>query len=322
MVRPRPSNRAAPPPPRPPVESPPQPLLTAGRPPCQQRPPPPPTPSSSSTSARSTPSSSPAASVRPGSTARSCRAPCRWRDARQEPEGDHPLRRPLVGLRRGRPAPGPRALRGRCPGLRHVLRLPADGDDPRRHRRQHRRPRVRPYPAERLAARLDPVRGHPRRAVGVDVARRRLLRRPRGLHRHRLHRRRPGRRLRERREEALRRPVPPRGHALHARPAGPGALPLPRRGHQPELDHDQRGRGAGRRDPRAGRHQARHLRAVRRRGLRGRRGPRAEGHRRPADLRLRRPRPDAQGRVRAGREGLRRRHRRPAEGRRRARSAS
>ena len=213
------------------------------------------------------------------------------RDARQEPEGDHPLRRPLVGLRRRRPQPRPLAVRGRCPGLRHVLRLPADGHHPRRHRRQQRRPRVRPYPADRLPARLHPLRGHPRRAAGVDVARRRLLRRPRGLHRHRVHRRRPGRRLRERREEALRRPVPPRGHALHARPAGPGALPLPRRGHRAELDHHQRGRGAGRRDPRPGRQQARHLRAVRRRGLLGGRRPRAEGHRRPADLRLRRPRP-------------------------------
>ena len=65
--------------------------------------------------------------------------------------------------------------------------------------------------AARLQARLHALRGHPGRAVGVDVARRRLLRRPRGLHRHRVHGRRPGRRLRERREEALRRPVPPRG---------------------------------------------------------------------------------------------------------------
>ena len=51
-------------------------------------------------------------------------------DARQEPGGDHPLRRPLVGVRGGRPAPRPRALRGRRPRLRHVLRLPADGARP------------------------------------------------------------------------------------------------------------------------------------------------------------------------------------------------
>ena len=66
----------------------------------------------------------------------------------------------------------------------------------------------------------------PAGAERVDVARRRLLRRPRGLHRHRVHRRTPGRGLRERRPKPVRRPVPPRGDALRARPAGPGALPL------------------------------------------------------------------------------------------------
>lgn len=123
------------------------------------------------------------------------------RDARQGPEGDHPLRWPVLRVRGGCPAPGRRqgALRRRGPRLRHVLRLPADGDHPRRHRRQHRRPRVRPYAARRLQERLHPLRGHPREPVGVDVPRRRLLRRPRGLQRHRVDERRPGRGLRERR---------------------------------------------------------------------------------------------------------------------------
>ena len=88
-------------------------------------------------------------------------------------------------------------------------------------------------------------------------------------------------------------------------------------GLSPTWTTEQRRRGAGRRDPRAGRRQARHLRTVRRRGLRGRRRPRPEGHRLPADLRVRRPRADAQGRDRAGREGLRGRDRRTAQGRRR-----
>ena len=48
------------------------------------------------------------------------------------------------------------------------------------------------------------------------------------------------------------------------------------------------------------------LRAVRRRRLLGRRGAGAAGGRRPADLRVRRPRAAARGRGRAGREGLRR----------------
>ena len=70
--------------------------------------------------------------------------------------------------------------------------------------------------------------------------------------------------------------------------------------------------GAG---PRPGRRRRRDLRAVRRGGLRGRRGARAARHRVPADLRVRRSRAAAQGRGRAGRKGLRGRHRgRPDRG--------
>ena len=56
---------------------------------------------------------------------------------------------------------------------------------------------------------------------------------------------------------------------------------------------------------------------VRRRRLLGGRGPGAAGRRRPADLRVRRPRPAAAGRGRAGREGLRRGDRRRPRRRRR-----
>ena len=59
------------------------------------------------------------------------------------------------------------------------------------------------------------------------------------------------------------------------------------------------------------------LRPLRRRRLRGRGRDRAAGDRRPADLRLRRPRADAQGRDRAGRARLRGRDRRRPGGRRR-----
>ena len=65
-----------------------------------------------------------------------------------------------------------------------------------------------------------------------------------------------------------------------------------------------------------------HLRAVRRRRLRGGRSAGAQGDRRPAHLRLRRPRPAARGRGRAGREGLRRGDRHPAQGGRRGRARS
>ena len=60
-----------------------------------------------------------------------------------------------------------------------------------------------------------------------------------------------------------------------------------------------------------------HLRAVRRSRLRGRRGDRARGRRRPADLRVRRPRAAAGGGAGAGAARLRRRHRHQAGHRRR-----
>ena len=60
-------------------------------------------------------------------------------------------------------------------------------------------------------------------------------------------------------------------------------------------------RRADRADPRAGRRRTRDLRALGRRGLLGGGAARAPGDRRPAHLRVRRPRPDAQERGRAGR---------------------
>ena len=76
-------------------------------------------------------------------------------------------------------------------------------------------------------------------------------------------------------------------------------------------------RGADRADPRPGRRRQGHLRPVRRRRLVGRRAARPPGDRRPADLRLRRPRPDAQERGRAGHRGLPRPLQGPARRRRR-----
>jgi GMP synthase (glutamine-hydrolysing) len=83
------------------------------------------------------------------------------------------------------------------------------------------------------------------------------------------------------------------------------------------LDDGQHRRRAGRARSARRSATAGDLRAVRRRRLRGGRRARAAGHRRPADLRVRRPRPAAQGRGRAGRARLRRRHRRRPAGRRR-----
>ena len=86
------------------------------------------------------------------------------------------------------------------------------------------------------------------------------------------------------------------------------------------LDAGLRDRGRGRAHPRAGRSGARALRALGRRRL-GRRGAaRPQGGRRPADVRLRRPRPPAQGRGAQVRRDVRRHFRVPPRPRRRARA--
>ena len=120
----------------------------------------------------------------------------------------------------------------------------------------------------------------------------------------------------------LRRPVPPRGRAHAARAGGAEELPLRRRRRAADLDGRGRDRGAGRADPGAGRPRPRALRALRRRRLGGRRAARAQGGRRPAHLRLRRPRPAAQGRGDAGGRDLRGPLPRAARARRRRRSGS
>ena len=89
----------------------------------------------------------------------------------------------------------------------------------------------------------------------------------------------------------VRRPVPPRGgpHALRHRP--PQVVPLRGLRLRAHLDRDARHRGAGRAHPRPGRRRAGDLRPLGRRRQRRRRADRPPRDRRPAHLRLRRPRP-------------------------------
>ena len=105
-------------------------------------------------------------------------------------------------------------------------------------------------------------------------------------------------RARERRH--VRRPVPPRGgpHALRHRPAQ--VVPVRRLRLRAHVDGDPRHRGAGRAGAGPGRRRARDLRPLGRRRQRRGGADRAQGDRRPAHLRLRRPRPDAPERGRAG----------------------
>ena len=88
----------------------------------------------------------------------------------------------------GAPAVDADAVRQRRARVRDLLRVPGDGPGPRRRRRSDRAQRVRSDPAggHRVG---DVVRGHPRSAVGLDVARRLRGGRTGGLHGHGLVRR-------------------------------------------------------------------------------------------------------------------------------------
>ena len=107
-----------------------------------------------------------------------------------------------------------------------------------------------------------------------------------------------------RRARHLRRAVPPRGGAHAARHGRAAQLPVPGLPGARDVDGAAGHRRAGRAHPRAGRRRAGHLRALRRRRLGGGGAARAPRGRRPADVRVRRPRAAARGRGRAGRRDV------------------
>ena len=121
--------------------------------------------------------------------------------ARAAAEGDHPVRRPVLGVRRGRAADRSGAVRRGRPGVRHLLRLPGDDPGARRRGRAHRRLGVRPYVARRHRSGRAAARTA-RHAAGVDEPRRRGHRPAAGVRRDRRVRGRSGRRVRERRHAA------------------------------------------------------------------------------------------------------------------------
>ena len=162
---------------------------------------------------------------------------------------------PVERLRGGRAEHRPGAVHGRHPGVRHVLRLPADGAGAGRRGRAHRGPRVRPHPGRDRGARDPPGRRTPP-AQRLDVARRLGGAGAGGVHRAGLDGGHAGGGLRGRRARAGRRPVAPGGAAHRARPEGARALPARHRRLPPDLDDAQHRRGAGRGDPRADRRRA------------------------------------------------------------------
>ena len=114
-----------------------------------------------------------------------------------------------------------------------------------------------------------------------------------------------GRRVRGRRARHLRHPVPPRGRPHALRPGHPQALPrATSAAASATWSAGVDRRRADRAHPRPGRRRQGHLRPVGRRRLLGRGAARPPRDRRPADVRVRRPRPDAQERGRAGHRRL------------------
>ena len=139
----------------------------------------------------------------------------------------------------------------------------------------------------------------------LDEPPRRGLRGARGVHGARLQPELAGRRLRAARPRPLRDPVPPRGRPHALRDRDPHPLPARRRRLRAAVVAAVGDRRAGREDPGPGRRGPGDLRPLRRRRLLGRGAARPQGGGGAADLRLRRPRPDAAERGRAGGRGLR-----------------
>ncbi len=230
------------------------------------------------------------------------------------PEGHHPVRQPRLDLRGARAARAEGGVRARRAGARHLLRHVHDGGAARRRGRGEHAPRVRlrrgararPHAAARGDRGLRDDR-RPRHAQGLDEPRRQGHGAAARLHADGVDAELPDRRHGRRGARLLRRPVPSRGHA-HAARARELLEPLRARDlrRQARLGDGQLHRRGGRADPRAGRRRRGHPRPVGRRRLERRRGADPQGDRRPADLRLRRPRPAAPRRRPAGHGHVRR----------------
>ena len=218
---------------------------------------------------------------------------------RRRPKGVILSGGPASVYERRRAAARARAAGARRPGARHLLRDAAAGARARRDRRGGRGGGVRTLAADGPRAR-PAARRDPRGADLLDVSPRHGVRGAAGVRRARLLDGLAGGRVRVGRARRLRDPVPPRGRPHPVRPAGADELPQGRLRLRAELEPELGDRGADRADPRAGRRRPGDLRALGRGRLERRGAARAPRDRRPADVRVRRPRPDAQERGRAG----------------------
>ena len=184
---------------------------------------------------------------------------------RHAPEGGDSLGRPGLGARARRAAAAARALPGRRPDARHLLRRAGDGAAARRQGRRRPSPRVRPRrgrgDAGVAAARRRVAQG--REISGVDEPRRSRHHAAARLSGARDLAERADRRDCRRGAQVLRDPVPPRSRAHAAGRGAAAQLRAQDRGRGRRLDHARlQGRG-DREDPQAGRKGPRDLRSVR-----------------------------------------------------------
>ena len=164
---------------------------------------------------------------------------------------------------------------------------------------------VRAYGSGPSRWRRQAARRSARGAELLDESPRCRLRGAGGVHRAGLQPQLAGCRLRVPRSRPLRDPVPPRGRPHALRDRDPHPLPARRRRLQGAVVAAVGDRRAGGEDPGSGGGGEGDLRPLRRGRFLGCRPARPQGGRRQADLRLRRPRADADERGRAGGRGLR-----------------
>ena len=240
-----------------------------------------------------------------------------------ETQGHHPLGRPRVGHRQGAAARAAGGVRARRAGARHLLRHADHGAAARRQGAAQQSSRVRlrrshRHRAQQTARRpvRPPGRAGPRGARRVDEPRRSRRGAAAGFHRRGAERQRAAGRHGRRVAPLLRRAVPSRSHAHAAGQAAARALRARDLRLRAAVERRQHHRRRHRARARAGGQGQGAARSLGRRRFLGGRGAAAQGHRRSADLRVRRSRPHAPQRRRPGHEDLRRQPRREGHPRR------
>ena len=231
--------------------------------------------------------------------------------ARRDPRRPSPRALILSGgpqsvYEKGAPHPGQGHLRARRPGPRHLLRRSSSWPTSSAARSIPSKEREYGFAALRVLDRRGLLAGVKDRRPGLDEPRRpaRDASRPASAvtGQHGQH---PGRRHRGPGPQVLRRPVPSRGHPHQGGQEDPGQFPLPAGRPQARLDAWPRSSTA--RSRRSGGRSATGkviCGLSRRRRLARHLAHHPQGHRRPADLHLRRQRPPPQGPVRGADGGL------------------